>query len=337
MKIPSFKFNWRLNKYGGLGVLELLVLSTPQIRSALFGEKAKILDIFSGEVTDTGLVMNTLGQLTLLIPYYCQKYFFSYFDVGEINVLTLVLMIPLVYQYFSSARGVKSFCILSFFFLPAPLLFLSTFNKEIFLVLCLYFVYVKSLPVAFKKQVVFFFYAVTMRPYLVWIPFVMGVDKVRQLYMRVVLILGLAMVTSTGRDILYTLFNRRLAEKGYDANSEIKQSTYVASLPDIASVIMEVVPQIFFPFVVSPSVKNLFFQCYIWGVLLVALKSRNCYGGVLLVATFLYTMLDPDLGAFLRHISTFFVLVPLALKYDSQARQVYRAPLVLRPISLHAG
>ncbi|MNK83751.1 hypothetical protein D3C87_1035760 [compost metagenome] len=337
MKMPSIKFSSKFNKYGGLGVLALLVLSIPQIRSALFGEKAKILDIFSGEVTDTGVVMNTLGQLTLLIPYYSQKYIFSYFDVGEINILTMVLMIPLVYQYFSNARGPRSFCILGFFFLPAPLLFLSTFNKEIFLVLCLYFVYVKSFPVTFKKHAVFFFYAVSMRPYLAWIPFVMGVNKVRQLYLRVLAILGLAMMTSTGRDILYTLFNRRLAEKGYDANSEIKQSTYVASLPDIASVIVEVVPQIFFPVFVSPSIKSLFFQCYIWGVLLVALKSRNRYGGVLLVAMFLYTMLDPDLGAFLRHISTFFVLVPLALKYDRQVRRVYRAPLVLRPISLRAG
>ncbi|MDE1167877.1 MAG: hypothetical protein PW845_21485 [Pseudomonas sp.] len=337
MKMPRIRLRSRFNSFGCLGVLALFVLSIPQIRSALFGEKAKILDIFSGEVTDTGVVMNTLGQLTLLIPFYSQKYVFSYFDVGEVNVLTLALMVPVVYQYFCSARGVKSFCLLGFFFLPAPLLFLSTFNKEIFLVLCLYFAYARAAPVTFKKQALFFFYAASMRPYLAWIPFVMGVAKVRQLYWRVLAILGVAMVTPTGRDILYTLFNRRLAEKGYDANSEITQSTYVASLPDVASVIAEVVPQVFFPFFVAPSVKSLFFQCYIWGVVWVALKARNRFGGVLLVATWVYTMLDPDLGAFLRHISTFFVLVPLALKYDNRACVVLQAPRRSRPFILRAG
>ena len=125
--------------FGILGVLFYYVLSLPIIRSTLFGEKGKILDAFSGEVASSGDLVKQVGQTVLLIPFFLNKYFFSYFDMNNINLLVLTIMTPIVYRYFCYSKSIHSFLLLLFLFFPAPLLFLSTFTKDTILVLFLFF------------------------------------------------------------------------------------------------------------------------------------------------------------------------------------------------------
>ncbi|MFV3384139.1 hypothetical protein ACNFCJ_01545 [Pseudomonas sp. NY15364] len=301
------------NPYGVIGILIYLFLCIPQLRSALFGEKAKILDIFSGELSETATGISRFGQATLLIPYHLNNAIFRHFEISNVNLLVIVIMLPLVYKYFSYAKNLKSLAILGLFFLPAPLLFLSTFNKEILLVGTFFFTYATYTQTSMRTHALFLAYSLTMRPYLSWIPLIIGAQNLKKITIRILAIFSLALTIPQAREILYQIFNRRLAEKGYDANSEIVQTVFVQSLADIFVVLYQVLPQVLFPFLVNPSIKTLFFQTYIAAFIFFSIKASNRHGHALILAFFMYTLLDPDLGAFLRHISSFFPIIPIML------------------------
>jgi len=75
----------------------------------------------------------------------------------------------------------------------------------------------------------------------------------------------------------------------------------------------EVVPQIFTPFFLEATLKNLVFQIYIWTLIAFMLLANNKESRVFFFLIPLYVMLDPDLGAFFRHIVSFFLFFPFLL------------------------
>lgn len=310
------------NFFGVLGVLFYYTLSFPVIRSILFGEKGKILDAFSGEVMSSGDMVKQVGQTVLLIPFFLNKYFFSYFDINNVNVLVLGLMTPIVYRYFCYSKSIHSFLLLLFLFFPAPLLFLSTFTKDTLLVLFLFFSYGYYRNLELRGNPMYFLiYIVSMRPYLIWVPMVLkSKDMVKGLIIVAVMFVLLLQFDITN-EIIYRIFNRRLVDTLYDANSQIYQSIIVREPFHIVQMIYEVFPQVFFPIFFGVGLKSIAFQLYIFIIILVSIARRNPYSNTIIALMFMYAVLDPDLGAYLRHVSSFFIFFPMILGLDKFARR----------------
>lgn len=310
------------NFFGILGVLFYYVLSLPIIRSNLFGEKGKILDAFSGEVARSGDIVKQVGQTVLLIPFLLNKYIFSYFDIINVNLLVLGVMTPVVYRYFCYSKSIYSFSLLLFLFFPAPLLFLSTFTKDTMLVLFLFFSYGYYRNLELREQPIYFLiYIVTMRPYLIWVPMVLKAkDMVKGVIIVGVLFVFLLQFDVTN-EIIYRIFNRRLVDTLYDANSQISQSIIVREPFHILQMIYEVFPQVFFPIFFGVGLKNIVFQLYIFIIILLLIVRRNSYSNTIAALMFMYAVLDPDLGAYLRHVSSFFIFFPMILGLDKFARR----------------
>lgn len=306
------KFN-KQTFFGSLGVGFYYVLSLPFIRSVLFGDKAKVLDAFSGEIAGGDLV-RVVGQSILFIPYIFNKYMFSYFEFANLNFLVLFIMTPIVYRYFSFSRSFLSFFLLLFLFFPAPLLFLSTFTKDTILVFLLFmsYGYYKNLQLR-KNYLYFTVYALLMRPYLFWVPLVLNSKNITRALFGVSAIFILFLQFEITSDIIYKIFNRRLVETLYVANSKIEQTVIVRDAFDIVAMIIEVFPQIFLPVLFDFSLKSFVLQVYILLVLLIAILKRNPYSNVILLLMILYAVLDPDLGAYFRHVSSFFIFFPILL------------------------
>ena len=315
----------RLHKrkvFGLIGVLFYYVLSLPIIRNMLFGEKGKILDAFSGEIASSGDMVKQIGQTVLLIPFFLNKYFFSYFDINNINIVVLAMMTPIVYRYFCYSKSIHSFLLLLFLFFPAPLLFLSTFTKDTLLVLFLFFSYgyYRNLELR-ENPICFFLYIFSMRPYLLWVPIVL---KSRDMVKGVIIlcaIFSLLLQFETTNEIIYRIFNRRLVDTLYDANSQIFQTVIVREPYHIFQMIFEVFPQVFFPILFGMGLKSLVFQIYIFVVFFVSIARRNSYSNTVITLMIMYAVLDPDLGAYLRHVSSFFIFFPMVLGLDKFARR----------------
>jgi hypothetical protein len=307
----------RINGFGLLGCVFYALLSMPFLRSLLFGEKAKVLDAFSGNVVLGNDIIKFLGQAVLIIPFYLNQYIFEFFNFNNFNLLVFLLFIPVVYCYFSFATKPSKFLTLLLLFSPAPLLFLSNFNKETIMVLFLFIAFGYDFNLnARVKSLYFYLYSLCMRPYLIWVPLVL---KSKNMFRAtgVMLLLFFTIVNfATTKELVFRLFNRRLAEKADTANSEIIQSVYVQDLGDIFNVLVEVVPQILMPFLLNPGFKNFIFQSYISFFLFLCIVHRNKYSNVMLCLILLYVVLDPDLGAFFRHITSFFIIFPLLLSYQ---------------------
>lgn len=303
-----------LSLFGSVGVFLYSILSIPLIRKFLFGEKAKVLDEFSGDAEFKGDVVNFVGQAVLLIPYNLNVHFFSYFDFNDFNIAVFLFFMPVVYRYFSFCKNPFSFFLLAFLFFPAPLLFLSNFNKETILVLSLFFAfgYNKQL-VVFSRGYFFIIYSILMRPYLLWVPMLLKCKNVFNMTIVLGVVFFIALSFDVSQKIVFRLFNRRLAEKAEDANSEIIQSVFVNSVGDVFRVLYEVCPQILFPFFLDPSFKTFVFQLYLNLFLILCFVFRNKYSNLLIYLFLLYVVLDPDLGAFFRHITSYFILFPLML------------------------
>lgn len=323
--IASSSIREKTSWYGSVGVIFYFILSMPVIRSMLFGEKGKVLDDFSGNVSFAGDIINIVGQVVLLIPFYLNEYFFSRFDFNEFNIAVFILFCPVVYRYFALSKSISSFLILLFLFFPAPLLFLSTFNKETLLVLSLFLAYgYTSSLLPLSRGRIFFLYALVLRPYLLFLPFIINSKNFIRMALGSFVVLLISLLFEITREIIFSLFNRRLAEKSLEANSEIIQSTYVSSLYDVFSVLGEVLPQILFPFFLEANLKNFIFQSYVSVFIFLCIKFRNNYSNALLALFSLYVILDPDLGAFFRHLSSFFILFPMMLCLDKKASKIYK-------------
>lgn len=310
------------NFFGLIGVLFYYVLSLPIIRNMLFGEKGKILDAFSGEIVSSGDMVKQMGQTVLLIPFLLNKHFFSYFDINNINILVLGLMTPIVYRYFCYSKSINSFLLLLFLFFPAPLLFLSTFTKDTLLVLFLFFSYGYYRNLELRENPIYFvLYIFSMRPYLLWVPIVLkSRDMVKGLIILCA-IFALLLQFELTNEIIYRIFNRRLVDTLYDANSQISQTVIVREPYHIFQMIFEVFPQVFFPILFNFGLKSFVFQIYIVVVFSVSIARRNSYSNTIITLMIMYAVLDPDLGAYLRHVSSFFIFFPMILGLDKLARK----------------
>lgn len=287
----------------------------PFIRGVLFGDGFKILDFYDGQlVTDASDGFFFLAQFALYFPYLFYKYLFTYFDVLGLNVLVIALSTPIVYRYFCHAKNELQLVLLMFLFVPVPLLFLSSYNKDFVLVVFLYFSYGYGRDLlVYSRGYLFLVYAVLMRAYLVFVPLIMSVrDSKRFFLASFLMFVGMASNEYTGYYI-YRLFNRRLAEKGFDANSEILQTVEVSDFLSMLKMLLEVVPQVLMPIFYGVGLKTIFFQMYVSVFLVCCIYFRSRYSNVLLVLFIFYTILDPDLGAFFRHLTSFFILFPLML------------------------
>lgn len=303
-----------LNHTGVVGVIIYLILSLPLLRNSLFGEKFKILDFYDGQLVEQADTFLFLAQFALYIPYWLDIYLFNFFEMGGVNFLVIIIMMPIVYRYFSFSRSKLEFIILLILFAPAPLLFLSTYNKEILLVIFLFMAYGydKKLVVSSRGRW-FLAYALTMRAYLVIIPLLMAVRDTRRFVLGAFLIFFLLISNDYTNGFVYRIFNRRLAEKGFDANSEIIQTVFVDSIYSLLAMLSEVLPQLLLPFLYNPNLKTLFFQIYVFLFLWCCIYYRSNYSNIMLVLFGFYCILDPDLGAFFRHLTSFFILFPLLL------------------------
>lgn len=305
---------YRNKFYGVVGVIFYFILSLPFIRSVLFGEKPKILDSFNGEVVGDGDIVRYVGQLILFIPYTLNVHVFSMFDFNNMNILVLILMTPIVYRYFSFSNCWTNFFILLFLFFPAPLLFLSTFTKETILVVCLFFSYGYYKNLNSRSDPIYFsVYAVVMRPYLFWVPLVIKSKNIGRALMCVLVLFILLLQFELTSEIVYRILNRRLVETLYIANSKLVQTVVVRDSYDIVSMMLEVFPQIFTPILFGISMKSIVFQIYILFLMYICTVKRNPYSNVILILMVMYAVLDPDLGAYFRHLSSFFIFFPLIL------------------------
>lgn len=312
------------SRYGLIGVFIYYALSLPFLRELLFSKGVTILSRFSGELNSGLDTFSFLAQLTLVVPYSANEYVFKYFDIGDLNILVLAIFTPIVYRYFSLAVSQISFLILVFIFIPVPLQFLSTFTKEVILILFLYMAYgVNSQFLARKQHLIFFGYVMFMKLYLVWIPVMLYLDKIRNLLIALIIVFFITSFIPIVGELVYAIFNRRMVESSFIANSEIIQTVYVSDLRTMLMMLYEVIPQIYFPFFIEPSLKTLFFQTYILFFISLCLYFRNRYSTVLLGVMLLHTILDPDLGAFIRHLSTFFLFVPLMMGLHENAEIHY--------------
>lgn len=313
--IKNTKSYTKLNYFGLIGVAYYYVLSLPIIRNILFGEGAKILEIYDGELdNEVAGAFEVFTQFALYFPYLIYNKIFIYFDIGGINVLVMLIMSIIIYRYFSHSKNFTEFILLAFLLLPAPLLFLSSFNKEIILVLSLFFAYGYNKRLRYwNKGYVFFIYAFLMRGYLMFVPLLMGIRKIGYFIIASLTLFIIGMSIEPVSEILFRLFNRRLAEKGYIANSEIIQTITVDGYSSLLYMLYEVIPQIFFPIFYSLSLKSIFFQLYIMTLLYICLLYRNNYSNIIIGLMIFYIVLDPDLGAYFRHLTSFFIFFPLLL------------------------
>jgi hypothetical protein len=303
------------NPYGVAGVFLYIALCAPVIRSLLFGGGLRILDRYSGDLTASdGEAFTFFTKFVLYVPYLINEHIFRHFDVFNINILVIVTCIPIVYRYFSFSEGWRTFFLLAFLFLPVPLVTLSTFTKDYILVICLFFSYGYSSNGTVRTNwMLFFLYSFFLRAYLVIVPYLLSSKKNTYHYAGILLIAFLLLNTEQGSDVLFRLFNRRMADQSFEANSEIEQTVYVKSFFDIVYMLFEVLPQIIFPVFYNMGMKSIFFQTYVWTLLLISVYFRSKYSNVMLVMFILYVIIDPDLGAFIRHISSFFILFPLLM------------------------
>lgn len=301
--------------FASIGVFYYLILCAPFIRQVLFGDGAKILDMYSGELSDgAGDAFSFFTKYVLFIPYFLNQNLFSYFDVAGSNILVMAIMSVVVYRYFSYARSWKSFIFLAFLFIPVPLLFLSSFNKDVLLVVAVFFAYGYRKDLSCRDSwYVFFAYAFFMRAYLMVVPAILKIRNLAPfvLFSMFVLIIGLNVDGVS--EVFFRLFNRRLVEKGFSANSELNQTVVVDGVLTLVEMLLEVLPQIVFPIFYSFGLKTIFFQIYVSLFLWTCVFYRNVYSNLFLFLFFFYSILDPDLGAFFRHLTSFFILFPLML------------------------
>jgi hypothetical protein len=199
-------------------------------------------------------------------------------------------------------------------------LFLSTFNKEILLVICLYFSYGYTRKKCLKFEWIFVIYALLLRPYLLMVPVMMRLGKLRAIFVFIMFLIFALLSFELTAGLIYDLFNRRMGSKIFDANSEIIQTVYVDSIGSFVMMLIEVMPQIFLPFFLDASVKNFIFQFYIWIIVIMVFISRSKYTNTIGFLLMLYVVLDPDLGALFRHLVTFFILYPYII-YDIYDRK----------------
>ena len=305
----------KLNYFGLIGVAYYYFLSLPIIRNLLFGEGAKILEIYDGELdNEVAGAFELFSQFALYFPYLIYNKIFVYFDMGGINLLVVTIMSIIIYRYFSFSKNFTEFTLLAFLLLPAPLLFLSSYNKEIILVLSLFFAYGYNKNLRYwNKGYIFFIYAFLMRGYLMFVPLLMGIRKIGYFVLASMILFVVGMSINPIAEILFRLFNRRLVEKGYSANSEIIQTITVNGYSSLVQMLFEVIPQIFFPIFYGVNLKSIFFQMYISMLLYICILYRNKYSNIIIGLMIFYILLDPDLGAYFRHLTSFFILFPLLL------------------------
>lgn len=310
------KVNHTVNLFGSIGCFLFLLLSMPFIRSALFGDNAKILDMFDPDSVAGAGPLQQVMKYVLLVPYYINESIFRNFDFGNFNLLVFFIFTPVVYRYFSFSKNYKEFLVLFFLFFPAPLLFLSTFTKDVLLCFALFlsFGYTKSLERKWKP-VFFFVYATFLRPYLFWVYFSLRAKNLKYALFIVLVFLLLIFNVDFLSEAFFKVLNRRMVESSYVANSAINQTIIVEGVDTIFLMLLEVVPQFLLPIVYDFNLKTLILQSYILFYLCVFIIYRNKYSNTLLGLFFMYIILDPDLGAFFRHLASFFVLFPLAIYY----------------------
>ena len=152
-----------------------------------------------------------------------------------------------------------------------------------------------------------------MRGYLMFVPLLMGIRKIGYFIVASLTLFVIGMSIEPVSEILFRLFNRRLAEKGYIANSEIIQTITVDGYSSLLYMLYEVIPQIFFPIIYGLSLKSIFFQLYIMTLLYICILYRNNYSNIIIGLMIFYIVLDPVLGAYFRHLTSFFIFFPLLL------------------------
>jgi len=305
--------------YGYIGVLIYLFLSLPFFRGVLFSNNLKVLDSFDIQGIDLTKedTFSVIASTTLIIPKLLENYIFVHFEFSSMNLLVIAIFVPIVYKFFSTAKNASRFFFLLFIFLPTPLLFLSSYNKEVYLVLAVFFAF--SNPLAGNIRFFSFcVYSILLRPYLFWVPFALKTKQLLKASGVVAFVVTLLLITPFTNSFVFRFLNRRTYDKSVDANSEISQSVFVESFGEVFLMLFEVLPQFLFPIFYQPGLKSIFLTLYLWTIIGLCILKRNNYSNVMLLLIALYIILDPDLGAFLRHVSSFFLMVPLILGFKGK-------------------
>lgn len=252
-----------------------------------------------------------LGSLTFIIPSFLNNYFFSYFNYLNFNFLTVFISTFILIFYFSKSKNFLNFGILVFLVIPPLLMSLNIFCKE-FIFIFFLFLFIKDQP---KTNLLIMYIYLFFRPHYVFLVYFFS-DKKKYFNILSILIILIFYeeLYSLFVDLIYRKNNHLYKDILYIANTQIQLLDYrYNDFLSLLKNIIYIISQTHFPILYFEGIKILYFQIYILVLYYLIFNNFNLYSKILLFNLFFFSLIDVDLGQYLRHISSFFLFYPLIL------------------------
>jgi len=252
-----------------------------------------------------------IGTLTFLIPYFLNKYIFSLFNFYNINILTIFISTFIIFHYFRKCEKPFLFIVLLYLSLPAFMMSLNIFCKE-FIFISFIYLFIRDYPVLKKKYLYIY---LIFRPHYLFIIYFFSNKKI---YLFIFLFLLLLIYRLEIAELFIELVYRKnyyLYNTSVDiANSQIKLLDYeYQGLFFLIKNIFYVLLQTNFPIFFFSGIKIIFLQIYILILYTTIIYNFNIFSKLVLFILFFFSITDVDLGQYLRHISSIFLIYPLIL------------------------
>lgn len=242
-------------------------------------------------------------------------YVFSFFDMVGVGagVASILWGLLLIAYQAKDVVAAKDFLVVLFLLLPGPMLYLGMPSKELFFLTFLYLflwsyrlgnkfsvLFLVIYSVLFRYYILIFpvFYYLSSRFFVLWVLLGLSLligfcyeEKLLEILWRIMY----------RRDISYDLHYFDVRSGWYNPISEYGWFSFFYNY-------MYAFLKLNFPILFEVTVKELYLQSYLLVIFYVIYAGRKCFVLVfpLIVMFFFYPLFEPDLGSYLRHLSSWY-------------------------------
>jgi hypothetical protein len=253
-----------------------------------------------------------LGAITMFLPSFIYSNILINLNFDNFNLLSVVISCLIIYKYFLRCASISFFFLLLFLLIPAIFLSLPIFCKEFIFITFLY-LFIYNYPYYNKKYLFLYLF---FRPHYFFLLYFFSSNKKKILYgFLLILIIFNDQFYSLLIDLIYRknfyLFNELI----YYSNTQFKlldfsYENFTGLILNYLYTLLQVHFSIFF---FEINIKIIYFQIYIIIIYILIFYNFNIFSKILFFCIFFFTLIDVDLGQYLRHLSSFFLFFPLIL------------------------
>ncbi len=294
---------YNLNLYSFLGIFFFYFITFLNFDITV---GVRLLDLVDKvDFSNINFSIKGLGSLTFIIPSFLNNYIFSYFNYLNFNFLTVIISTFVLFFYFSKSKNFFNFLLLLFLVIPPMFMSLNIFCKEFIFILFLY-LFIKNYPKT-NKFIIYLY--LLFRPHYIFIVYFFSKKKKYFYFFSIVLIFFFyGPLYDFFINLIYRKNNYLYSDVIFSANTQILLLDY--SYSDFLSLVKNIIYILFqthMPILYFDGIKIIYLQLYILIVYFLIFSNFNIFSKILLFNLFFFSLIDVDLGQYLRHISSFFL------------------------------